>query len=296
MNYRYRETDVSSLVFEPNRQDQIEVCRLSAQLGFTGMKEAHSADGVRKMLATDDVDLVFCRVTTATSQIADVIADLRRGALGRNQFAIVIAILSTPDSDVVRRIVDAGFDDIIMAPIDEKAFKARIGRFTETRKPFVVTMDYVGPDRRKEHRPGTVEIPKVQVPNPVRAMSTGKIPREKLQEAMTKYSKLLHEQWTARQANQLEWLSCRLVEKHRGHTFDEEYDLFSARLLDVSNELEGLLDSVKRQEFVPTLENLRTTATSLNSRRTDVADADLDILPKLAASLHRAFQVAQVAA
>jgi hypothetical protein len=42
------------------------------------------------------------------------------------------------------------------------------------RKPFVVTADYIGPDRRSAPRPNTAQAPQTVVPNPIKRKALGR--------------------------------------------------------------------------------------------------------------------------
>ena len=77
---------------------------------------------------------------------------------------------STPE--LVRKFIDSGADDLIPKPISASRMIERIKLLIKSRKSFVVTTDYVGPERRKpSDREDT--LPGVEVPNPLRAKATG---------------------------------------------------------------------------------------------------------------------------
>jgi hypothetical protein len=84
-------------------------------------------------------------------------------------------LLAESDQDFVRKISNAGPDHMMLLPVAPGPMLKRIDDFALSRRPFVVTLDYTGPDRRKGFRPGCEEIPLVDVPNPLKA-STRNIP------------------------------------------------------------------------------------------------------------------------
>lgn len=53
-----------------------------------------------------------------------------------------------PPPELIREIVDAGADDILLHPTSRNLLKERIDTLTLDREPFVVSARYIGPDRR----------------------------------------------------------------------------------------------------------------------------------------------------
>ena len=53
-----------------------------------------------------------------------------------------------PAPELIREIVDAGADDILLQPTSRNLLKERIDTLTFDRKPFVVSARHIGPDRR----------------------------------------------------------------------------------------------------------------------------------------------------
>ena len=101
-----------------------------------------------------------------------LIQDLRRGELVRNPFVVIIATTWTPTGTLVMRATNAGADDLLVKPCSPRQIADRITVLIDGRKPFVVTSDYVGPDRRKQPRPGGT-IPLIDAPNTLRWKATG---------------------------------------------------------------------------------------------------------------------------
>ena len=67
--------------------------------------------------------------------------------------------------------MNSGPDDLLLIPFAPDQIMSRLKILVERRKPFVVTHDYIGPDRRTAPRPGTTSATQFQVPNPARAQA-----------------------------------------------------------------------------------------------------------------------------
>lgn len=91
--------------------------------------------------------------------------EIRSGRLGSNPFAGLIAVLSSADEPRVRRTIDAGVDSVLLLPFSKDAAVLRFAALRKAR-PFVVSGDYVGPDRRKEARGGAAFL--MSAPDPSR--------------------------------------------------------------------------------------------------------------------------------
>ncbi len=81
-------------------------------------------------------------------QVFEFIRNVRHNKIGNNPF-VVIFTMSAPDHvEAVKRAMQAGTDDIIIKPAVEEQLLQRLKRVTMNRLAFIVTSDYVGPDRR----------------------------------------------------------------------------------------------------------------------------------------------------
>ena len=125
---------------------------LTAQ-GFKDVTEVGSASEFVEHAKFNDIDLVITLGPGDEMAVGNLIRDLRLGLLNTSPFPIVLALLPTANKDEV--------------------MAKRIKQFTQDRRPFVITHDYVGPDRRVNPRADQPGSLLVKVPNPVRSRSVG---------------------------------------------------------------------------------------------------------------------------
>lgn len=77
------------------------------------------------------------------------------------------------DTEIIRRAVSSGVDLILLKPASASQLFSRIDQLVVDRKPFVVSADYVGPDRRD--KPGRAENTQFyQVPNTLKDKIEGR--------------------------------------------------------------------------------------------------------------------------
>lgn len=110
--------------------------------------------------------------------IFDFIRDIRHGKVGANPFLLITTLVDGDQFDAVKKIMQAGTDDIIVRPVKEEQLLQRLRRVTVNRQAFVVTSDYLGPDRRVKNRPSSIR--RIQVLNTVLERPAVKICRPKI--------------------------------------------------------------------------------------------------------------------
>ena len=81
--------------------------------------------------------------------VCSTIKELRHNETGRNPFVPVIVTTWEPDRDLVEKIADSGADALLVKPFSPWQLIERIDCLANRRKPFVVTAERIGPDRRK---------------------------------------------------------------------------------------------------------------------------------------------------
>ncbi len=124
-------------------------------------------------LGRTEPDLLITMLDDRDWDSAGLIRQIRNGTLGSNPFMMVITLLPAPSPALVTRAVDAGTDDLLLQPWLGKLVLDRLDNFVQGRKPFLVTHDYVGPERRSFYRAGAPSPATVEVPNPVQWLSAG---------------------------------------------------------------------------------------------------------------------------
>lgn len=171
--------------------------------------------------------------------LGSMIKDIRHARFGSHPFPLVVMLAMAAEFDYVRRIVDSGPDDILLVPVSPDHMMNRFLNLVRHRKPFVVTHDYVGPDRRKSQRPGLGKevVPMVDVPNPVAAKTAMTDPGVFLRdvEAVTQRLNTLK---VERYGVQIRWLERNLRDLFSKPDPDEhQITVFSLRLADIAEDL-----------------------------------------------------------
>ncbi len=149
---------------------------LKIALAHSGLTHIHHASAVPHV--TDAIghsfgpDILICDMDMDDGAACNLVTALRHNDLGRNPFLCVIGMSWSPTPAAVNHAANSGVDHLIAAPVAPKEILDRISAMVFRRAPFVVTADYVGPDRRSAStRPS--HVPLIEVPNSLREKAMG---------------------------------------------------------------------------------------------------------------------------
>jgi DNA-binding NarL/FixJ family response regulator len=136
--------------------------------GLNNIGQASSTAAVRENLEQSaGPDILICDMGLDDGEICKIVSGLRHHDIGRNPFLCVIGMTWQPEAQEVTRMLGCGIDHLILAPVSPQKVMERITSLIHNRPGFVVTADYVGPDRRMRLR-GGIEPGLVEVPNSLR--------------------------------------------------------------------------------------------------------------------------------
>jgi len=121
---------------------------------------------LRAELNQEEVDCLLISIPEKGFAAAGrTVRAIRNGQLGRDPFLPILIASDAPGDEAMRILVDSGVDTVLVRPLSVGKLCDRLRLLTVQRRPFVVTADYIGPDRRRSGRPGSVEVPLMTVPN-----------------------------------------------------------------------------------------------------------------------------------
>ena len=148
-----------ALVYDPVSANRMATRAVLYTLGFRRIETVGSVKGFAEYLNRRPPDLAICEVQGADTELCEMIQALRQGGEGTNPFIVIIATAWEKNADLIARVVNSGADDLLLRPFSTALLGSRIETHIQRRKGFVVTTDYVGPDRRRDQsRPSAVEL------------------------------------------------------------------------------------------------------------------------------------------
>lgn len=148
-----------ALVYDPVPANRMATRSVLYALGFRRIETVATVRSFGDFIRKRPPDLALCEVQGAVGELCDEIQGLRQSADNHNPFIIIIATAWEKTSTLISRVVNSGADDLLLRPFSTALLQSRIDAHIENRKGFVVTTDYVGPDRRHDQkRPSSVEL------------------------------------------------------------------------------------------------------------------------------------------
>ncbi len=279
---RYHFEDVSLVLVDANRDIRSSV-RASLRLeGFGDVRDTHRVARAKEWVETSPPDLLMADAHFFETESCGLFREIRQQFLGGDPFVPMIAVAAPGLQPHMRKVIDSGVDHIVVKPVTIAEILDRIHALIQKRKPFVVTCDYIGPDRRKEPRPG-VRAPLIEVPNALRAKATRGPELKSLRRDIRAATAEINWRKMERDAYQIAWLTARIVDGDAGTR-----PAHLARLLHIAGDLARRLDGSRMDHVSELCRSLTQVADKLSAgQRAD--GRDMKILQHLSAAIHAAF-------
>ncbi len=222
-----------TLVYDPVAANRTATRAALYTLGFRRIETVATLDAFNDAIRRRPPDLALCEAQGADGDLCRMIQELRQGAAGFNPFIVIIVTAWEKSAALVTRVVNSGADDLLLRPFSTTLLGQRIEAHVERRKGFVVTSEYVGPDRRKDmSRPSNVEL--FDPPNSLKMKAKDRLSAEeatiRLDAELRAARELLNSEKLRRDAFQISIL-WRLMQEHIPGAKSYEQELAKIALL-----------------------------------------------------------------
>jgi len=136
-------------------------------MGFGRVTAAASLVKLHQAIRRDGTDLLVLNAHMDGDDTDFITSGIRSGKLGADPFTIVLVVMAPPTLERASAIADSGADDALPLPFAPEALVRKVLTYSGPRKPFVVTCDYMGPERRASPRADQPSATQIAVPNPL---------------------------------------------------------------------------------------------------------------------------------
>ncbi len=140
--------EATVLLFDRQRAVRKQTRSVLNVLGFKKFQEFQDLEGVRYTLCNQRVDVLVLTLESADCGVLRLVDDIRRQRCGVDPFVPILLTTWDAKLKAVRSVIESGADDILLYPFSTAKMGQRIENLVQDRKPFVVTDEYFGPDRR----------------------------------------------------------------------------------------------------------------------------------------------------
>lgn len=169
MNYE----NVRVCLFDPARHN-LMITRVSlVDIGYFNIEMITDFALFSEAVSKNTYDLIIAETHDAGGAIAELMRKIRVGEVGDNPFVVAITTSWDRDKAHLQTLINCGIDDILLRPFSTEQLRDRLKILVARRKSFVVTGDYVGPDRRKDGERKTDLIKSFQPPNTLKSIAEG---------------------------------------------------------------------------------------------------------------------------
>ena len=116
-------------------------------MGLRRIEGVTSFAALERRIKDVEVSLLFLEASDEIVKISKLVKSIRLAETKANPFLPIIATLWSGATNSVAELMNCGCDDVLLRPFSVTKITERIQNLIESRKNFVVTSDYVGPDR-----------------------------------------------------------------------------------------------------------------------------------------------------
>lgn len=206
--------EVEVLLIEPDKAVRSTIRNILVDNGFRKVAVGDGMKDIEPHFKISTPDLLISDTSLPDGNFQKFVHNLRHHELGSNPFMPVIATVWSPTAQDIRGAVQSGVDIIVTKPLSAGQLLQRIKQLIKARKQFVVTSNYIGPNRRKagEER-GGFKIDPFDVPNTLKAKALGdhNTDVDELQSEIDTCTKMVNLQKLDRHGQQAMFLAKRIA-------------------------------------------------------------------------------------
>jgi len=277
-----------TLVYDPVSANRNATRASLYNLGFRRIETVGTLDAFAECIRKRPPDLALCEAQGADGELCGIIQNLRQGATGYNPFLVIIVTAWENHNSLVKRVIDSGADDLLLRPFSTSLLGTRIRTHVERRKGFVITSDYVGPDRRRDPaRASNVEL--FEPPNSLRMKAQDRLSPEEATQRLDAQLKRAREKLTSEKLKRDTFQICvlwRLMQASVPGTSKFEADLVKLRAV-----CTAVAARAADTEFAPAVEWCDSVLAALEGLESNVdRNASMHMLGHAALNLCQVFE------
>lgn len=165
--------NISVGICHNNRELRRLIASSLLEQGFAEPVCSQYLSGILPDMQEGKLDIILCEMDGDIRENLNIVKEIRHANIGKNPFFIIVALCANTEPAHIQQVINCGVDDIVMTPVAMATLTKRLANFHTGRKRFVVTTEYIGPDRRLTTRGEGNQPLFVDAPNPVAAKMAG---------------------------------------------------------------------------------------------------------------------------
>jgi DNA-binding response OmpR family regulator len=218
---------VEALIYDPVSANRTATRAALYALGFRRTETVPTLEAMVEVIQRQPPDLVLAEAQGAAEELCLAIQQLRQGSGGHNPFIVIMVTAWEKSESLINKVVNSGADDLLLRPFSTTLLGARIETHIERRKGFVITTDYVGPDRRRDVSRGS-KVEMFEPPNSLKMKAKDKLTADVIAKKLDEDLKIARERLNAEKLRRDSFQICvlwRLMQEHRPGAPQYQVDL-----------------------------------------------------------------------
>jgi DNA-binding response OmpR family regulator len=278
---------VDVLIYDPVSANRATTRAAMYTLGFRKTETVPTLENFLEAVQKSPPDIVLCESQGQVEELCSVIQQMRQGAAGYNPFLVIIVTAWENSATLINQVISSGADDLLLRPFSTAVLRQRIEAHASSRKGFVITTEYVGPDRRKDNnRASNVEM--FEPPNSLKMKAKDKLSAEDIARKLDTELKSAREKLTSEKLRRDAFQVCvlwRLLQDQPMAAGRPPQDLVKLQLLakSINTRSEGTEFNAAEEWCQSVLASAEGLAAGVDR------NASLHLLGHAALSLHQVF-------
>lgn len=270
---------VVAFVGEPDDRLRKDLRQSLTRAGLKQVSAHGNLANLAKLLAQVSPDILIL-ADDLDPGVFDFIRDIRHNKVGTNPFVLITTLIAPDHVDAVKRAMQAGTDDIIIKPVKEEQLLQRLKRVTVNRAAFVVTSDYLGPDRRAKSRPSAIR--RINVLNTALEKASGRdVDAGNIREAVDgSMSEVLQARLDSH-GYRLGFVCNLILEAYQADKITEDVHEKLAVLADLLRDAAKTAERLEERELALMCGSLSRDVQGIADRYTAPTPRDIDLIRKL---------------
>ncbi len=254
-------------------------------LATAGLKTAQTA------IFNDRADLMVIDIDQDRDQICKMMRNIRHNLAGDNPFPVCIALSSDSDFKNVRQAVHSGFDVMLLKPFSMSTLLDRVHHLMRQRAPFVVTPDYIGPDRRASQSGArhSGDDPLITVPNPLKIMASGAVSLARMRHAIEEGVSRVNEMRVVCNSEKISQLVGILASQYMLSDLDHEFIGGLEQLRTICGEMDRRLKRSKFAHAADLCDTMESVVSRILETPLSPNSKDIELLQNLGYAIDRTF-------
>ena len=287
---------IDVLLVDPDNDSRQSLRNILYDIGFRNLRLGRRLTELRDALVVSMPDFLISETKLPDGDFCELIQAIRHHEIGTNPFLPVIALTGDPSSDMVKKVIAYGADSVLAKPYSEAQVLEHIGILIRERNRFVVTSDYVGPDRRKEAKRKS-DFPMLEVPNSLKVKATGqKEEMDAVQRAIDEAIVDVNLRKLERHAVQIGFLVAKIVPDLEKGVVDEPVQQFLKRLRYVVEDSRRRMVGTKYDHVSELCQSLIKVTVNIRAAGGSPESKDVRLLNPLSQAIQAGFGTGTAAA